>query len=302
VKEPSFVLWAGLANGVFNCNFWTIQRLLFVRSVSPENSGKNYGNSQIFVLIVLKTGILFGGYFLENWGLIAVFLSSGVIVLLSAGIFAGRRMVAPIAETVKLTQPLSLSAIFCFKDPFRSRSVFVIDGVFLYLESYFWVISLFFIVRESFLRLGLVVIMLAVVFGVLFLVIKNSIDRLPHQMVYVVAVALYALSWLLRGFLGENHGSLTMLWLLALITLCTSVFRLSFNKRFFDNARHAAAHEYIFIKSYISQFFLAVFFVIMARTLSDSGSVVGQLSGLYSFAAVISFFYLLYRTAPAHPR
>ncbi len=301
-KEPSFVLWAGLANGVFNCNFWTIQRLLFVGSIGPENSGRNYGNSQIFVLIVLKTGILAGGFFLEQWGLMAVFLSSGVIVLLSAAIIAGRGMAAPVAETVKRSQPLTLSAIFRFKDPFHSRPVFIIDGVFLYLESYFWVLSLFFIVRESFLRLGLVVIMLAVVFGVLFLFIKNSIDSLPNQKVYVVAVALYALSWVLRGLLGENHCSLTMLWLLALITLCTSLFRLSFNKRFFDNARCASAHEYIFIKSYISQFLLALFFVIMAGMLKIPGSVVGQLSGLYFIAAVASLVYLLYRTAPPQPR
>jgi MFS family permease len=302
VKEPSFVLWAGLANGVFNCNFWTIQRLLFARSISPENSGRNYGNSQIFVLIILKAGILIGGFFLERWGLMAVFLSSGVIVLLSAAIFARRGMAARIAETVKLTQPLTLSAIVRFQDPFRSQPVFVVDGMFLYLESYFWVISLFFIVRESFLRLGLVVIMLAVVFGVLFLVIKNSIDRLPGRKVYAAAVALYAFSWILRGFLGENPGPLTMLWMLALITLCTSLFRLSFNKRFFDNARGAAAHEYIFIKSYISQFCLALFFVIMAAVLKIPGSVVGQLSWLYFFAAATSFLYLLYRTGSTNPR
>jgi hypothetical protein len=68
----------------------------------------------------------------------------------------------------------------------------------------------------------LIVFILAVFFGVIFLCIKNSIDRLPGHKVYVAAVALYALSWGLRGFLGENHAPITMLWLLALITLCTS--------------------------------------------------------------------------------
>jgi hypothetical protein len=87
-----------------------------------------------------------------------------------------------------------------------------------------------------------------------------------------------------------------MLWLLALIASCTSVFRLSFNKRFFDNARLTTAHEYIFMKSYISQFFLAVFFVVMAGIFSIPGSVANQLSGLYYFAAITSFFYLIYRT------
>jgi hypothetical protein len=157
-------------------------------------------------------------------------------------------------------------------------------------------ITLFIIVRESFLRLSLVVIMLALFFGVIFLFIKNSIDRLPRQKVYVAAVTLYALSWGLRSFLNENLAPLTMLWLLALIASCTSVFRLSFNKRFFDNARLTAAHEYIFMKSYISQFFIAVFFVVMAYGFNIPGSIVDQLSEVYYFAAITSFFYLIYRT------
>jgi MFS family permease len=294
-NQLSSVVLAGLVNGVFNCSFWTIQRLLFVKTISPENSGRNFGNSQLFVLVVLKAGILLGGYFLEQWGFLIIYLSSGLIVLLSAAIFSSRVMTAHTSKTVKLTEPLEISAVFRFKDEAHSRWVFVIDGVFLYLESYFWVISLFIIVRESFLRLGLIVIMLAVFFGVIFLFIKNSIDRLPGQKVYVAAVALYALSWGLRGFLGENHDPVTMLLLLALITLCTSVFRLSFNKRFFDNAKLTTAHEYIFIKSYISQFSLAVCFLVMAGGFSIPGSVAEQLSGVYYFAAIASFFYLIYR-------
>jgi MFS family permease len=191
-NELWLVVLAGFVNGVFNCSFWTIQRLLFVKSISPENSGRNFGNSQLFVLVVLKVGILLGGYFLEQWGFLVVYLFSGIIVLLSAVIFYSRIMTAPTAEAVKLTQPLGISAVFRFKDTVHSRWVFVIDGVFLYLESYFWVISLFIIVRESFLRLSLIVIMLAVFFGVIFLFIKNSIDRLPRQKVYVAAVTLYA--------------------------------------------------------------------------------------------------------------
>lgn len=53
---------------------------------------------------------------------------------------------------------------------------------------------------------------------------RNRIDRLPGQKVYVAAVALYAFSRGLRGALGGNRGSLAMLCVLALITLCTSVF------------------------------------------------------------------------------
>jgi hypothetical protein len=87
----------------------------------------------------------------------AGYLFSGIVVLLSAVIFSSRIMTAHTTEAVKLTQSLGILAVFRFKDTVHSRWVFVIDGVFLYLESYFWVISLFIIVRESFLRLSLVV-------------------------------------------------------------------------------------------------------------------------------------------------
>lgn len=294
--ESLLVVLAGLVNGIFNCSFWTIQRLLFVKSISQENSGRNFGNSQLFVLVVLKAGILLGGYFLEHWGFWILYLFSGAIVLLSVAFFSSRGMAAHTTEAIQRSQPLRISAVFRFKDMFHSRWVFIIDGVFLYLESYFWVISLFIIVRESFLKLSLVVIMLAVIFGVIFLFIKNSIDRLPRQKVYIAAVTLYAFSWWLRGFLNENLAPVNMLWLLTLIASCTSVFRLSFNKRFFDNAKLTIAHEYIFMKSYISQFFIGVFFVVMACGFSIPGSVADQLSGLYHFAAITSFFYLVYRT------
>lgn len=64
--EPYLLLAAGVVNGVFNCNFWTIQRLLFVESIRSHYSGRNFGNYQIFVLIILKTVILLGGLLLEK--------------------------------------------------------------------------------------------------------------------------------------------------------------------------------------------------------------------------------------------
>lgn len=174
--------------------------------------------------------------------------------------------------------------------------MFILDGIFLYLESYFWVLSLFFLVRQSFFHLGLVVVVLALLFTGVFFLVKNTIDGLPGQKVYVTAVALYALSWILRGVLPGSSQFIT-LWLLLSITLCTSIFRLSLNKRFFDNARLAGAHDYILLKSYISQFCLALFFIVQAAIfLVAGGEVVTQLSFIYFLAAVITPAYLMYRS------
>jgi len=307
-KGLLFVLCAGLVNGIFNCNFWTIQRLLFARSTSSENSGKNFGNFQIFVLVILKAGILLGGFMLEKGGFMLIYLFSGGLILCSPAVFSTRLLARETSTAMTSATPISLSAMVHFTDHLRSRSVFIIDGVFLYLESYFWVISLFFLVRENFLRLGLLVIVLAVLFGLLFWLIKNSIDRLSGQKMYMAAVVLYGFSWALRGVLGEQHSPVTMLWLLTLITMCTSIFRLSFNKRFFDNARLTNDYQYIFTKSSLSQFCLALFFLVLAAYLRASAmsggvlrpeSVVDRLSGIYYLAAAASLIYLLYRTGDA---
>jgi hypothetical protein len=185
-KDLLFVLAACVVNGFFNCNFWIIQRLLFVGSTGPQNSGRNYGNSQIFVLVVLKAGILIGGFLMENSGLITLYLISAGIVLLGAVIFSCCVMDGDINGVIKQAKPISILSIARFKDSCRSRSVFGIDGVFLYLESYYWLISLFIIVRESFLKLALVVILLAILFGIVFQFIKSNIDRLPEQRMYFV--------------------------------------------------------------------------------------------------------------------
>jgi len=296
-KDFLFLLFAGLANGFFNCNFWVIQRLLFVRSTGPQNSGRNFGNSQFFVLIVLKAGILIGGFLLEKTGFMTLYLISAGIVLLSVLTFSSWFMDGDTNGVIKSAKPISILSTTRFKDRWRSRSVFGIDGVFLYLESYYWVISLFIIVRENFLKLGLVVIILAILFGVVFLFIKSNIDRLPKQRMYIIAVILYSLSWALRGILSENIDAISTMLLLALVALCTTVFRLTFNKRFFDNAKSTRTYEYILMKSYYSQFFLALFFVILAWILAFPGSILGRLSWLYYFAAIVSFSYLLYRTS-----
>jgi len=296
-KDMVFILIAGFFNGVFNCNFWMIQRLLFVDTVTPQNSGKKFGNFQIFVLLVLKAGILAGGVMLEKSGFLSVYIFSAGIVMVAALFFWQKRIGIELDTRVVSAIPLNLRFVTGYKDQFNSRVVFAVDGIFLYLESYFWVISLFLIVRQSYWKLGVLVIFLMVLFGAIFVIIKNSIDRLPGNTMYTAAVCLYSLSWFLRGMLSDKLNTVLLLLLLAVITFCTSIFRLTFNKRFFDIAKSATAHEYIFVKSYFSQFFIAVFGLtgFLLLTVFRSGDVVEQISMTYLTAALISFVYLFYR-------
>ncbi len=294
-KNIGFIVLAGLLNGVYNCNFWIIQRLLFLETITPQNSGEKFGNFQIFVLIVLKIAIFFGGLVLETFGFLVIYLASLVVIGAAMLVFLRPGLAIELDGSLRRSPTLSVGRILRFKDEFYSRAIFAIDGVFLYLESYFWVISLYLLVKESFWRLGILVVVLTIFFGLIFIIIKNSIDRIDSNFFYRVAVILYGISWLLRSALIIEISTAILLLLLASITFCTSLFRLAFNKRFFDNAKSAIPHEYIFFKSYYSQFFLIPFFGIPLLFTLPLGNVTEQLTQVYLAAAAGSLLYLWYR-------
>lgn len=284
-----------LINGAYSCFYWMIQRVLFLSRGTDENSGLRFGNFQIFVALVLKAGIFAGSLLLEDFGLSAIWLLSLVVVLSALLLFRSQpkeEMVFP--EALRGEKTITVSETLVFRDRLYSRPVFMIDGIFLYLESYFWLITLFLVVGKSFVKLGIVVILLALVLAVLFFVIKERIDQLDSRRVYGSAVFLYVFSWGLRAGLSENMSSWLQAGIIVLVAFCTSFFRLAFNKKFFDNARAMIGYRYLFLKSVYSQFYIAVFFLVFSLFLYRSQYGVSVLPVLYGGAALCSFFYLLY--------
>ena len=286
------VLIIGIANGAYNAFFWTTQRSLFLQQLGKNDTGKQYGNFQIFVTVFLKIGILLGGILLDFGGFLW-------LLALSAGVgFAATSYLSKKAYSALNHQvsKVHLHQSLKYKDKHGSQQVFAIDGVFLYLESHFWTLSLFLIVREDYSRLGVAVVVLAVVFAILFYLIKNRIDQLAVEHVYKAAVWLYAASWLLRFTLDDNSEGAGYLVALVLITFCSSFFRLAFNKRFFDVARKAGAIDYLLVKSYSSQTYLGLFYLILGASLAlASLDHLQTLQYAYLGAAILSLAYLKYR-------
>ena len=297
VEYTPFLLLFGLLNGAYNCFFWITQRALFFETISPENSGRKFGNFQIFVVVVLKAGIFCGGFMLDKTGYLSVFLVSVMIASGAIAFFMLHKAPPTLPRSLVDDPPLSMASLIRFRDRFGSKTAFIIDGLFLFLESYFWVISLFLLTHESFWKLGLLVILLTVLFSGLFLFIKNSIDTMRPQTIYRIAVAAYAGSWLLRSLVDEMLPLAGLFILLVLITFGTSFFRLAFNKRFFDLAKQTSAHQYLFLKSYYSQFFIALFFSVIGVALHYTAQADQLLSLIYLPAAGLAMLYLLYRPA-----
>jgi len=294
LQGAPFLLLA-LVNGMYSCLYWTIQRVLFFDGGNSDSSGRRFGNVQIFVLIVLKIGIIIGSLLLENSGLLSIFFLSVFVGVAGIALFFFFFVSVPLPFALQQQNPVSCTEIVMFSDTCNSRLIFIIDGVFLYFESYFWLISLFIVVGESFTRLGILVIFLALFLALLFYFIKNRIDQADRQRMYIFSVLLYAFSWGLRAGISEGLNYTVQICLILLIAFCTSFFRLAFNKRFFDTAEKGIRYKYLFIKSYYSQIFLAIIFGFLAWMIADRGSVEMVLRSCYLSAALFATVYLFFR-------
>jgi hypothetical protein len=288
-----------LANGFYSCLYWTLQRILFLAGGSKDDSGRRFGNFQICVLVLLKTGIFAGGLLLQYQGVGAVCLISLVVVALALWLLMRVSKGLSLPEQLLQLPPTGIPGIVGFSDRFGSRLVFLLDGLFLYFESYFWVITLFIFVEQSFVRLGGIVILLALVLAVLFFLTKNRIDRVNRQKVYLTAVLLYGLSWILRGLFSQLSVATSIsieFSLMLIISFATAFFRLAFNKRFFDVAKKSTGYHYLFVKSYFSQTSLGLCFIFLGLLLTNSdGTTAEVLSWCYFGAALLSPVYFMYR-------
>ena len=281
-----------LAYGTYNGFFWTTQRALFIEVMDPNRAGQAYGNFQLFVFAALQLGILAGGWLLQSNGFGWLIVFCACVAAVGGVLLTVTRPVYPPA--MQGTESLTWKVIYGFKDEHNSRLMFIADGFFLFLESFFWVISLFLLAHESFTRLGLVVIVLAVIFGGLFFVLKDSIDRLGKRQMFLLAVALYSMSWAIRSLVKDELSLLVLFVLLVLVTFATSFFRLALHKRFYDLARETGAHRYLILKSYYTQASLIVSFLVIALIASVIDDALPTLQFVYIAAACIAPVFALY--------
>lgn len=294
---------AGLAllNGAYNCFYWSTQRALFSDITTEHNTGKTFGNFQILVVVLLKLGILLGGYLLDTHGIGVILFLTVLISCIGLPLLLKQNKPSDIELGQRLANstpqaPLSIRDIFRFKDNLQSRTTFLLDGPFLFLESYFWLLSLYLLTEQSFLKLSGVVVILTVILSLVFYVIKNKIDQLNQQHVFIAAVLLYAISWLLRGLLNTAINDWILYPTIIVITFFTVFFRLAFNKRFFDVANTTITYCYLIQKSYYSQLSIVLFFGLFAFALPIHGSIEKQLTITYFLAFPLSILYVVYAT------
>lgn len=256
----------GLLNGLFNCCYWMIQRVLFDRISDQSNSGRLFGNLQLYLGFSLKLGILIGGYFMQTqpW-LILLLVSIAAALFLLPNLYNQQLPALLYPNKVNPIEKTILS--------WREKLIFIIDGPFLYLESYLWILSIFNLTNNSTERFSITIIALSLTLGVIFFFVKNTIDKQEQQRLYLITVVLYALSWFIRGAVtNEWNGFVISLTLLA-ISFATALFRLYFNKRFYDCAKQQNSYQYIMSKSAYSQVSICLFFAGLTLLLQANVSI-----------------------------
>ncbi len=282
-----------ILNGIYGCFYWMAQRLLFKSISHSWNSGQHFGNFQILVAVMLKIGIVAGAVLLEQSSFSILFMLSALISSVGVARTLKKKVVVEIDRA--FSAPLTrFTEVFRFRDSFGSRGVFFADGLFLFLESYFWTLSLYFINRESLLELGGMMVVLAIAVAVLFKLVQTFIDRMAAIRLFRLAIILYAFSWLLRGVVDEALSTQQQYAVILVIAFLTSLFRLSFNKVFFDRSDKTNTHAYLLLKSYCSQLGVALLFMVTALFLHQVKPPLEALQAVYFIASILALVYFRY--------
>ena len=293
----SSIVVLALLNGVYGCFYWLSLRTLFIKQPRQEGytqaTGNRFGNFQLIVGVLLKVGILSGAFLLEAGH--DIWLIALSLVVSGMGIASVFSLKNHSTITSALEAPaVSFKEVLSFRAGRWSRRVFFLDGLFLFLESYFWVLSLYLISNQSFARLGITVVGLAVILSLLFLVIKKRIDGADANKTFVLAVGLYALSWVLRAVVDKGTDATLLSVAVIAIAFMTSFFRLSFNKLFFDQIEPEHAQVFILGKSWFTQAGVAFFFGVLSVVFFIAGNSPDVLAQVYWASAFLALPYILY--------
>ncbi|WP_025563478.1 MFS transporter [Psychromonas sp. SP041] len=293
-NQLALVTIGALINGAAGCFYWSTQRLLFQAITEDKNTGNTFGNFQILVVFALKIGVLVGSYLLGMEYFIGLLVLSLLLSLLGFSLVNNSLQEKSELYELKQVPAFSLKKIIGFKDSHRSILIFIVDGLFLFLESYFWMLTIYMLTQENVMQLGLILIALSILLALIFFFIKKQIDRINVQVIYSIAVIGYACSWLFRAQLNQESSTVMLYSGLLLIAFLSNFFRLAFNKRFYDIARREQPTRYIICKSYYSQFMLILFFSVIGFFTVSTGQALQQLQVLYYLCIPLVFIYFVY--------
>ena len=290
----SFFYIVSIMYGTYMCWYYTLHRILFIHITTQNTTGKTFGSFQVFVFLILKATLLISAFFLEKESCILLFFLSLLFSCIGMIFFYFKSFSFQKAQEILHYKIISFKKIRYFL--FHSSGfMFVIDGIFLYLESFFWVITLYFIANGNFIYTAALIVILSFFFAIIHWLLKNKIDHISGHMLFQICVFLYAGAWVIRSFIIDISSFIILSIGLVVVTFSTVLFRLTLHKRFYDNARKFPYYEYMIAKSYITQFSLSLFFLLMSLFLFHNMPDMKSFDWFYLVFAMLSLGYLRYK-------
>lgn len=286
---------------IYNCFLWITQRMLFLKEINTNNIWKNFWNIQIIWFLFVKIWIFIGSYLLEYYSFFYLWITIIIINIIWIYFFFFNNNKFSLNLWVweniknKFSYRIKWKELIHFNDKYNSKIIFFLDWPFLFFESFFWVISLFYITNESYTQLWYLTIFLALSFSLSFYFIKNKIDKISTKKIYKIWVLLYSISWILRWYITEIDNTTLVYILILIIAFFTSFFRLTFNKEFFHITKISLWESYILFKSYYSQFSIFITFWILSILYYFLWDEYLSINIIYQILAIISLIYLKYK-------
>jgi len=142
-QHKYYLYLAAIVYGIYNCFFWVTQRLMFLENSPPEIVGKQYGTIQILAFILLKVWIIAWAFLLESTSFFILWASVSILSLISLTYFFYQKNLST-HFSLPLQKPITnLDDLIYFRDEYRSKFIFILDGPFLFFESFFYTSSKF---------------------------------------------------------------------------------------------------------------------------------------------------------------
>ncbi len=287
-----FIIIIAIFNGIYLCLFWKIHRLIFLKSINNFDIGKKFSNIQILIIIITQISILLGSIILEKFGFEYIYYLSSILIFLSFLLLSNNFKTNKGNNLIfKNYKAMSLKEILNFKDKYNSKLIFLIDGIFLFLESYFWLLIVFLYVKLNFISIGLIIVSIGIFFSIIYYFIRKNIDKSNSKKIFKIIILLYSFSWFLRIIFDYGENKILNFIIIGIIGFITILFRLVYNKIFFKIAKNTLNEKYIFLKSYYTQFVISIFFIILGYLFIYINQNLIIFKELFLISGIFSFLY-----------
>jgi MFS family permease len=238
------VLLAAFSFGLYVALFWPAYHLELSSQGSSKHRGAEIGTLQVIITLVSSISPFIGGVFLD-------YLSYNELLIFSLCILCVGFIPFLFAQDPPIKKfSLNFSdykKIFS-KYPGSDKTGFFSEGAEFVVSAYFWPIIIFVLLGNSFIKLGLIFTVAALISVVFITFFKSYVDSHSKKKVLGIITKVMSFNWFLRGIMLAIF--LPILYLSESIQrVIVSIYHLSFSSLFYNNAK-SSKDEFMYVMAH----------------------------------------------------